>query len=64
MRKNKELVISERHLGLIPANEQKLANKNIDQISKIINESIDKNEFLKIGINFKEKNKTNFIKRY
>ncbi len=55
VRKNKELVISERHLGLIPANEQKLANKNIDQISKIINESIDKNEFLKIGINFKEK---------
>ena len=26
VRKNKELIISERHLGLIPANEQKLAN--------------------------------------
>ena len=54
VRRNKELAISERHLGLIPANEKKLANKKINQISNIINDSIDKNEFLKIGIDFKE----------
>ena len=68
IRKNKDLEISERHLGLIPANEKKVANKKINQISKIINESIDRRKFNKIGINLKknkliEKNlkNTNFI---
>ena len=45
IRKNKDLEISERHLGLIPANEKKVANKKIEQISEIINESIDKKKF-------------------
>ena len=57
IRKNKDLEISERHLGLIPANEKKVANKKIERISEIINESIDKKKFNNIGINFK-KNKS------
>lgn len=54
IRKNKDLEISERHLGLIPANEKKVANKKIERISEIINESIDKKKFNNIGINFKK----------
>lgn len=54
IRKNKDLEISERHLGLIPANEKKIANKRIEQISRIINDSIDRKQFAKIGINFKK----------
>lgn len=54
IRKNKDLEISERHLGLIPANEKKIANKKIEQISRIINDSIDRKQFAKIGINFKK----------
>mgnify|MGYP001326533617 FL=1 len=54
IRKSKDLEISERHLGLIPANEKKIANKKIEQISRIINDSIDRKKFNKIGINFKK----------
>ena len=54
IRKNKDLEISERHLGLIPANEKKIANKKIEQISRIINDSIDRKKFNKIGISFKK----------
>ena len=57
VRKNKELVISERHLGLIPANEKKLANAKIEKIANIINASINKSEFSNIGVNLKEKKK-------
>lgn len=55
IRKNKDLEIAERHLGLIPANEKNLASKKINKISNIIFNSIDQNEFSKIGIEFKEK---------
>ena len=54
IRKSKDLEISERHLGLIPVNEKKIANKKIEQISRIINDSIDRKKFNKIGINFKK----------
>ena len=54
IRKSKDLEISERHLGLIPANEKKIANKKIEQISRIINDSIDRKKFNKIGISFKK----------
>ncbi len=54
IRKSKDLEISERHLGLIPVNEKKIANKKIEQISRIINDSIDQKKFNKIGINFKK----------
>jgi cobyrinic acid a,c-diamide synthase len=55
VRKNKDLVISERHLGLIPANEKKVVEKKINAISNIISESISKKEFSALGINFKKK---------
>ena len=54
IRKSKDLEISERHLGLIPVKEKKIANKKIEQISRIINDSIDQKKFNKIGINFKK----------
>jgi cobyrinic acid a,c-diamide synthase len=56
IRKTKELEITERHLGLIPPNENLIAEKKIDTISKIILDSIDKKAFAKIGIGLKEKN--------
>ena len=58
IRKNDDLIISERHIGLIPANEKKIANKKINSIAKIIESSIDKNEFSKLGIEFKKINNT------
>ena len=54
LRKNKDLIISERHLGLIPPNENNIADKKIELISKILLDSIEKREFSKIGINFKK----------
>ena len=36
IRKNKDLIISERHLGLMPPNENNSAEKKIELISKII----------------------------
>ena len=62
IRKNKDLIISERHLGLVPANEKKLVNEKISKISDIIEKSIDKNSFYKFGINF-EKNKNQNINK-
>ena len=56
VRKNKDLIITERHLGLIPPNENSIAEKKIELISKIILDSIDKKEFRKIGINLKKIN--------
>jgi cobyrinic acid a,c-diamide synthase len=35
IRKNKELEISERHLGLIPPNEKNIAEKKIEQYQKL-----------------------------
>ena len=55
VRKNKDLVISERHLGLIPANEKKVVEKKINAISNIISDSISKKEFSELGISFKKK---------
>ena len=54
LRKNKDLIISERHLGLIPPNENNIAEKKIELISKIVLDSIEKCEFSKIGINLKK----------
>ena len=55
IRKNKDLHISERHIGLVPANEKKIAEKKINLISSIISESINKKEFNNIGICLEEK---------
>jgi cobyrinic acid a,c-diamide synthase len=54
IRKSKELLISERHLGLIPPNEKNIAEKKVDLVSKIIFDSINIKEFQNIGINFKK----------
>ena len=56
IRKSKDLLISERHLGLIPPNENNIAEKKINLVSKIIFDSIDTKEFENIGINFKKNN--------
>ena len=53
IRKSKDLLISERHLGLIPPNENNIAEK-INLVSKIIFDSIDTKEFENIGINLKK----------
>ena len=55
IRKNKDLHISERHLGLVPANEKKAAENKINLISDIISESINKKEFKRIGVCLEEK---------
>ena len=56
IRKSKDLLISERHLGLIPPNENNIAEKKINLVSKIIFDSIDTKKFENIGINFKKNN--------
>ena len=58
IRKNKDLHISERHLGLVPANEKKAAENKINLISDIISESINKKEFKRIGVCLEEKKNT------
>ena len=63
IRKSKELLISERHLGLVPANEKKYAEKKINTVSKIISESIDIKSFKKIGLNIKNKTKKTVKKK-
>ena len=55
IRKNNDLVISERHLGLIPSNEKKFINKKINYISKIVEESVDKNAIFKFCIEYKKR---------
>ena len=58
IRKNKDLIISERHLGLMPPNENNSAEKKIELISKIILESIDIKSFSKCGLDIKKNKKT------
>ena len=63
VRKSKELHISERHLGLVPANEKKYAENKINSISKIISASIDIENFKKVGFKIEKKSKKNIKDR-
>lgn len=44
--KHKDLIIDERHLGLKPATEDKLAEQSIDNITSIVKNSVDTNKIL------------------
>ena len=47
--KTNELIISERHLGLIPSNETKTANQIIKKIKKVVEKNVDLEKVLKIA---------------
>lgn len=51
---NPEMAITERHLGLIPSNEQKQADEQISHIANIISEQVDLDALLKIAANVAE----------
>ena len=57
IRKNTELIISERHLGLVPANEKNLAEDKISYLAKIISNSLDIKNFKDIGLKIEKQNK-------
>ena len=46
---NPELEITERHLGLVPSNENQLADKKIAQISKLVAEQVDLDKIIEIA---------------
>ncbi len=50
IRRNPDLQIAERHLGLIPGNEQSLAKKKIETIAKIVAADVDLNRFTEIAL--------------
>ena len=55
VRRNTELVIDERHLGLIPSNEKSESQSIIDNIASIIAQQVDLDRFVSLGsqpINF------------
>lgn len=49
IRRSKELIIDERHLGLIPANELTQSQQFIDSTGKIIAEQVDLNKILPLA---------------
>ena len=57
IRKNTELIISERHLGLVPANEKNLAEDKISYLAKTISNSLDIKNFKDIGLKIEKQNK-------
>ena len=46
---NPEMAITERHLGLIPSNEQQQAEKQINRIAQLINEQVDLDALINIA---------------
>lgn len=50
VRRSKELIIDERHLGLMPANELARSQQFIDKASKLIADQVDLNKILSLGI--------------
>jgi cobyrinic acid a,c-diamide synthase len=48
VRKNKDLIINERHLGLMPANEMSKSQVFIDQAAHLITEQVDLKKLLNI----------------
>ena len=46
---NPEMAITERHLGLIPSNEQQQAEEQIQRIASIINEQVDLDKLISIA---------------
>jgi len=48
---NPEMAITERHLGLIPSNEQQQAEQQITRIAQLINEQVDLDNLLTISTN-------------
>jgi len=49
VRRNKDLVIDERHLGLIPSNEKSESEQIINRIASIIEQQVDLEQFVSIG---------------
>jgi len=49
VRRNAELVIDERHLGLIPSNEKSESQSIIDNIASIIEQQVDLDSFVSLG---------------
>lgn len=49
IRRSKELIIDERHLGLMPANETPQSQKFIDTASRLINDQVDLNKLINLG---------------
>jgi cobyrinic acid a,c-diamide synthase len=47
--RNREMEITERHLGLIPSNEESLSMRRIDQIRNIINDHVDIDGLLSVS---------------
>jgi cobyrinic acid a,c-diamide synthase len=48
---NPDMAITERHLGLIPSNEQAQAEQHIDRIARLVNEQVDIENLLAISSN-------------
>ncbi|NNJ91273.1 MAG: cobyrinic acid a,c-diamide synthase, partial [Gammaproteobacteria bacterium] len=49
VRRNNDLVIDERHLGLIPSNEKSESQQIINRIASIIEQQVDLEQFVAIG---------------
>ena len=47
--RDQRLIIDERHLGLIPSNEEHLADRKIDAIGEIIREQVDLDQLIEIA---------------
>jgi len=48
---NPEMAITERHLGLIPSNEQQQAEHQINRIAQLVNDQVDMTNLLNIASN-------------
>jgi cobyrinic acid a,c-diamide synthase len=53
--RSNDLIIDERHLGLIPANEENKSKQIIDKVSALIKKQVDYDKVLKISNNHKQK---------
>ncbi|MEB8433895.1 hydrogenobyrinic acid a,c-diamide synthase (glutamine-hydrolyzing) [Cocleimonas sp. KMM 6892] len=49
VRKNKAMALDERHLGLMPSNEDHQADQKISDIAQIVSDSVDLNKLIEIA---------------